>query len=224
MSLKVECEAVIQQFTNDLPQEVMDSLTGFIGRLVESGLAENAINVGDKAPEFNLPDIHGNQTKLSDLLKQGPVVINYYRGGWCPFCSLELKAYQNLLPEIKAAGGILVGISPEAPDHSLSTAEKFTLEFEVLSDWSNDVAGKYGLVFELEPAIREIYTSFGFELPEINGDDSWTLPIPAVYVVDQDGTVVWADVNANYTERAEPADVLQALKEISSENAQKATA
>ena len=224
MSLKVECEAVIQQFTNDLPQEVMDSLTGFIGRLVESGLAENAINVGDKAPEFNLPDIHGNQTKLSDLLKQGPVVINYYRGGWCPFCSLELKAYQNLLPEIKAAGGILVGISPEAPDHSLSTAEKFALEFEVLSDWSNDVAGKYGLVFELEPAIREIYTSFGFELPEINGDDSWTLPIPAVYVVDQDGTVVWADVNANYTERAEPADVLQALKEISSENAQKATA
>jgi peroxiredoxin len=151
-------------------------------------------------------------------------VINFYRGGWCPFCSLELKAYQNLLPEIKAAGGILVGISPEAPDHSLSTAEKFALEFEVLSDWSNDVAGKYGLVFELEPAIREIYTSFGFELPKINGDDSWTLPIPAVYVVDQDGTVVWADVNANYTERAEPADVLQALKEISSDNAQKATA
>ena len=224
MSLNAECEAVIQQFTNDVPQEVMDSLNGFIGRLVESGLAENAINVGDKAPEFNLPDIHGKQTKLSDLLEQGPVVINYYRGGWCPFCSLELKAYQNLLPEIKAAGGILVGISPEAPDHSLSTAEKFALEFEVLSDWSNDVAGKYGLVFELEPAIREIYTSFGFELPEINGDDSWTLPIPAVYVVDQDGTVVWADVNANYTERAEPADVLQALKEISSENAQKATA
>ena len=86
------------------------------------------------------------------------------------------------------------------------------------------MAGKYGLVFELEPAIREIYTSFGFELPKINGDDSWTLPIPAVYVVDQDGTVVWADVNANYTERAEPADVLQALKELSSDNAQKATA
>lgn len=224
MSLKAECEAVIKQFTNDVPPEVMDSLTGFIGRLVESGLAENAINVGDKAPEFNLPDIHGKQTKLSDLLQQGPVVINFYRGGWCPFCSLELKAYQNLLPEIKAAGGILVGISPEAPDNSLSTAEKFDLEFEVLSDWSNDVAGKYGLVFELEPAIREIYTSFGFELPKINGDDSWTLPIPAVYVVDRDGTVVWADVNANYTERAEPADVLQALKEISSENAQKASA
>ena len=82
MSLKAECEAVIKQFTNDVPQEVMDSLTGFIGRLVESGLAENAINVGDKAPEFNLPDIHGKQTKLSDLLEQGPVVINYYRGGY----------------------------------------------------------------------------------------------------------------------------------------------
>ena len=224
MSLKAECEAVIKQFMNDAPEEVMGSLTGFIGRLVESGLAEKAINVGDKAPDFNLLNIHGNQTRLSDLLKQGPVVINFYRGGWCPFCSLELKAYQDLLPEIIAAGGNIVGISPELPDNSLSTAEKAALEFEVLSDQGNAIAGKYGLVFELEPAIREIYASFGFELPKINGDDSWTLPIPAVYVVDQDGTVVWADVNANYTERAEPVDVLQAIKSISSDSAQKISA
>ena len=224
MSLKAECEAVINQFMNDLPEEVMGSLTGFIGRLVESGFANNAINVGDKAPDFSLPNVHGKQTKLSDLLADGPVVINYYRGGWCPFCSLELKGYQNLLAEIKAEGANLVGISPETPDSSLSTAEKFALEFEVLSDSGNKVAGNYGLVFELEPAIREIYSSFEFVLPEINGDDSWTLPIPATYVIDCDGTVVWADVNANYTERAEPADVLVALKEISSKNAQKASA
>lgn len=224
MTLKAECEAVIQQFMNDLPKEVMEALTGFIGRLVESGFADQAINVGDKAPDFSLPNVHGNAVKLYDLLKEGPVVINYYRGGWCPFCSLELKGYQSLLPEIKAAGGSLVGISPETPDNSLSTAEKFGLEFEVLSDLGNAVAARYGLVFELEPAIREIYTSFGFELPRINGDDSWTLPIPAVYVVDRDGTVVWADVNANYTERAEPAEMLKALKAISGADAQKATA
>ena len=212
MSLKAECEAVINQFISDLPEEVMGSLTGFIGRLVESGLADKAINVGDKAPDFTLPNVHGEKTRLYDLLNDGPVVINFYRGGWCPFCSLELKGYQDLLPEIKSAGGNLVGISPETPDNSLSTAEKFALEFEVLSDSGNTVADSYGLVFELEPAIREIYTSFEFVLPTINGDDSWTLPIPATYVIDRDGTVVWADVNANYTERAEPGDVLKALR------------
>lgn len=217
MSLKEECDAVIKQFMNDLPEEVMGSLTGFIGRLVESGFADKAINVNDKAPNFSLPNVHGNAVKLYDLLEEGPVVINFYRGGWCPFCSLELKGYQNLLSEIKAQGANLVGISPETPDNSLSTAEKFALEFEVLSDSGNSVANQFGLVFELEPAIREIYSSFDFVLPEINGDDSWTLPIPATYVIGRDGTVVWADVNANYTERAEPSDVLVALKNIASE-------
>ena len=224
MSLKAECEAVINQFMNDLPEEVMGSLTGFIGRLVESGLADRAINVGDRAPDFSLPNVHGKNTSLYELLNNGPVVINFYRGGWCPFCSLELKGYQNLLSEIKAAGGNLVGISPETPDNSLSNAEKFALEFEVLSDAGNSVANNYGLVFELEPAIREIYTSFDFVLPRINGDDSWTLPVPATYVIDRDGTVVWADVNANYTERAEPTDVLKVLRDIARENTQKATA
>ena len=219
MSLKAECEAVINKFISDLPEETMASLTGFIGRLVESGFADKAINVGDKAPDFSLPDVHGKQTRLSDLLKEGPVVINFYRGGWCPFCSLELKGYQDLLADIKAAGGNLVGISPETPDSSLSTAEKFAIEFKVLSDSGNKAASDYGLVFKLEPAIRQIYTSFEFELPKINGDDSWTLPIPATYVIDTDGTVAWADVNANYIERAEPSDVLQVLKELSTASA-----
>ncbi|MFK5914671.1 MAG: peroxiredoxin-like family protein [Woeseiaceae bacterium] len=212
MSLKAECEAVINQFMKDLPEEVMGSLNDFIGRLVDSEFSNKAINVGDKAPDFSLPNIHGRQTKLSDLLKDGPVVINFYRGGWCPFCSLELKGYQNILSEIQKEGANLVGISPQTPDNSLSTAENFSLEFEVLSDSGNSVANAYGLVFELEQAIREIYRSFEFTLPEINGDDSWTLPIPATYVINQDGTVVWADVNANYTVRAEPSDVLQALR------------
>lgn len=214
MSLKAECEAVINQFMNDLPEEIMGSLNDFIGRLVESDFSSKAINVGDKAPDFNLPNIHGKQTKLSDLLKESPLVISFYRGGWCPFCSLELKGYQNLLSEIHAEGANLVGISPETPDNSLSTAENFSLKFEVLSDSGNSVANAYGLVFELEPAIREIYSSFDFTLPEKNGDDSWSLPIPATYVINQDGTVVWADVNANYTQRAEPSDVLQALRKI----------
>ncbi len=218
MSLKEECQAVVKQFMTDVPEDVMGSITDFIGRLVENGIADKAINVGDKAPDFSLPNVHGKQIKLYDLLKDGPVVINFYRGGWCPFCSLELKAYQDVLSDIKAEGANLVGISPETPDNSLSTAEKFALEYEVLSDTGNRISDAYGLVFELEPVIREIYTSFDIVLPDINGDDSWTLPIPATYVINRDGTVFWAEVNANYTERAEPADVLKALREISSEN------
>lgn len=214
MLLKNGLESVINKFRADLPPEVNQGLGDFIGRLVEDGFAEKAIHVGDQAPDFDLSNVHNKKVRLSSLLDEGPVVINFYRGGWCPFCSLELKGYQQMLSEIKAEGAALVGISPETPDNSLSTAEKFALEFEVLSDTGNAAANAYGLVFELEPAIRDIYTQFDFVLPKINGDESWTLPVPATYVVDRDGTVAWADVNANYTERAEPADVLKALRQL----------
>jgi len=214
MSLKLEIEAVIKQFMADLPKETNNSLMGFIGRLVESGIAEKSANVGDKAHDFTLSNTNGDQVNFYDLLKSGPAIINFYRGGWCPFCSLELKGYQAMVPEINALGASLVAISPELPDNSLSTVEKLSLEFEVLSDLGNTVAKEFGLVFPLEPAIREIYKEFQFDLEKINGDDSWTLPIPATYVVDSDGTIIWADVNANYTSRAEPADVLKALVQL----------
>jgi peroxiredoxin len=214
MSLKAELDAVMNQFLATAPAEVTQTLSGFIHRLVERGVAGQAVTTGDQAPDFALPNVHGTDVGLSACLKQGPAVISFYRGGWCPFCNLELRAYQQVLPEIKAQGATLIAISPETPDGSLSTAEKHGLEFEVLSDSGNAVAADYGLVFEVEPAVRDLYASLGAMLPKANGDDSWTLPVPATYVVDTDGTIVWANVNANYVARAEPMEVVKVLRRI----------
>ena len=123
-------------------------------------------------------------------------------------------AYQKMLPKLNAHGASLIAISPERPDSSISTVERNGLGFEVLSDAGNAVAGMYGLAFALEPKMQALYAELGAELPRINGDESWTLPIPATYVVDEAQVVIWANVNANYLERAEPEEVLNALKKI----------
>lgn len=212
MLLKNELDSLANNFMATAPAEVRERLMECINHLISSGIEDKAIKVGDKAPDFSLPNANGRKVALYENLNQGPVLISFYRGGWCPFCNLELRAYQKMLPDIKACSATLIGISPEQPDYSLTTVEKNHLEFEVLSDLENKVATKYGLVFALDTSIRRLYAELGAELPKINADESWTLPIPATYLVDQDGIIIWANVNANYLERAEPAIVLSALK------------
>jgi peroxiredoxin len=158
-----------------------------------------------------LPDATGTKVSLSALLAKGPVVLAFYRGGWCPYCSTELRALQARLAEFNAAGATLVAVSPQTPDASLSTAEKLNLAFPVLSDEGNQVAESFGLVFSLPEALREVYLGFGLDLPTANGDDTFRLPIPATYVIRADGTVAWRFADADYTKRAEPDDVLAAL-------------
>lgn len=170
--------------------------------------------VGAHAPDFTLPDSTGEHVSLSSLLSRGPVVLAFYRGGWCPHCSTELRAYQARLAEISSLGAALVAVSPQTPDNSLSTREKLELAFPVLSDTGNVVARSYGLVFSLPEELREIYAGFGLDLPTANGDDSFELPLPATYVIDTEGAVVWRHVDADYTKRAEPNDVIAALAAI----------
>lgn len=220
MSLQSEIEAVVSQFMANAPVGVKQSLYGFINQLVESGIAHRALNVGDKAPDFTLPNAYGSPVTLRDRLRDGPVVLVFYRGGWCPFCNLQLHAYQKTLPELRAYQAALIGVSPQVPDESLSTAQKNALDFDVLSDVGNSVAANYGLVFSLAPEIRRLYQQLGADLPRINGDESWTLPVTATYIIDRDSTIVWAHVNANYLERAEPQDVLQALRVLASNDRQ----
>ena len=140
------------------------------------------------------------------------MVINFYRGGWCPYCNVELREFQKVLPEIKELGATLIAISPELPDNSLSTKEKNELDFEVLSDQGNKVAKDFGLVFEMADELKKVYDKFGLDIPKFNGDDSWEIPMPATYVIDSDGTVKFSFVDADYTVRAEPSDVIEALK------------
>ncbi|MEM8613626.1 MAG: peroxiredoxin-like family protein [Cyanobacteria bacterium P01_H01_bin.105] len=201
-------------FQQKVAQDVKDTMAAATEALESAGLANQALTVGDTAPDFELPDATGKTVRLSELLKQGPVVINFYRGEWCPYCNLELRAFQNLLPEFKQAGATLVAISPELPDHSLSVTEKHSLEFAVLSDVGNQVSRQYGLVFTLDASLKPIYQNFGIDIPTSNGDDSYELPMPATYVIDSSGRIRYAFAEADYTQRAEPQDVLAVVNEL----------
>lgn len=214
MSLQIELDELYTGFTKKVPPDVLDTMLNATRRLVDSGIAENSLKVGEKAPDFNLPNPKGHSVGLNQLLEKGPVVLNFYRGGWCPYCSLELNAYKSRLSEIEELGASLVAISPQTPDNSLSTAEKNDLQFQVLSDVGNKTANEFGLVFTLAEELHDLYKSFGLDIPKYNGDDSWELPMPGTYVLDKDGTVKFAFTNADYTKRAEPDDVISALKDL----------
>lgn len=190
---------------------IMDQATA---QIAASGLVESSLAVGVVVPDFSLPVATGAMVSLSTLLAKGPVVIAFYRGGWCPYCSTELRALQVRLPEITAAGATLVAISPQTPDNSLSSAEKLALTFTVLSDEGNRVAESFGLVFELPESLREVYEGFGIDLPAANGDTTFRLPLPATYVIDADGIVAWRFVDPDYTKRGEPDDVIAILEAL----------
>ncbi|MFC7338575.1 peroxiredoxin-like family protein [Haloferula chungangensis] len=186
-----------------------------IEAVAASGIVDKAKNVGDKAPDFTLKNATGKEVSLKSLLKDGPVVLTWYRGGWCPYCNIAMAALQKELPEIKKAGAQLVALSPELPDKTLTTSEKNHLEFEVLSDTNHGVADDYGIVFELTPKVRELYKS-KFDLTEFNGKDAGDgkLPLAATYIIDTDGTIRWAFLDADYRKRAEPSDIVDFLNEM----------
>ncbi|WP_153556657.1 peroxiredoxin-like family protein [Roseimaritima sediminicola] len=181
-------------------------------RLQESRIVATAPKTGDNLADFELPNHLGEKRSLATLRERGPVVVTFYRGGWCPYCNLELRAYQAVFPEIKAAGATLVAITPELPDASLSTAEKNGLEFEVLTDADAVYARQVGLVFTLPEPLRPIYQGLGINIEEHNGDGQFDLPLAATFVVDIDGSIASAFVNADYTARAEPSDVVKVLQ------------
>jgi peroxiredoxin len=168
--------------------------------------------VGDAAPDFELPDARGGSVTLGRLRRDGPVVLVFYRGAWCPYCNLQLRALQAALEDIHAGGATLVAISPQTPDKSLTLAEQAELAFPVLSDIGNAVARSYGLVFALGADDRELHRGIGIDLTAFNGDDSWELPAPAVFVVDPDGTIRFASVAGDYRWRVGPDEVLAALR------------
>lgn len=194
-----------------IPAETLAVMDAATDEVTATWDPEASVTVGSIAPDFTLPDATGNKVSLSDLLGAGPVVLTLYRGGWCPYCSTELRALQAILPELRQAGATLVAVSPQTPDNSLSTAEKLELAFPVLSDEGNAVARSFGLVYSLPESLRAVYAGFGLDLPAANGDDSFELPVPATYVIGRDGLVAWSFADADYTRRAEPADILGAL-------------
>ena len=178
-----------------------------------SGILANAKNIGDIAPDFSLTNAVKEQTSLYEYLEKGPVVLTWYRGGWCPYCNLTLQRLQQIMPDIQQLGGNLLALTPELPDQSLSTVEKHELNFEVLSDVGNKVARTYGLVFKLTNEVADIYQK-SFDLHGYNGDESNELPLAATYVIDQNKVIQYAFLDAEYRHRAEPYEILEVLRTI----------
>ncbi len=212
MSLSERIREMTAEAARQIPANVLEIMQKATEKLKASGIENKALKEGDTAPDFKLPDHKGGEVSLSELLEKGPVVISFYRGEWCPYCNLEIKALQDALPEIEDLGASLVAISPQTPPHSQTMAEKHALAFDVLSDVGNRVARQFGLVFTLAEELRPIYAQFGIDLPAHNGEDTFELPIPATYVIGTDGVIVKAFVDANYTARLEPDEILNVLK------------
>lgn len=177
---------------------------------------KNAIKIGQKAPSFELPDPEGKLISLNSLLEKGPVVITFYRGNWCPYCNLQLRALQARLDDIYALGATLVAISPQVPDGSLTKDEISKMAFIVLSDQDAKVALQYGVAWEVPEFLMEhMRVDRKLDLDKINNGKGNVLPIPATFILGRDGVVTWSYVNVDYRSRSEPDEIIEALKKLS---------
>jgi peroxiredoxin len=210
-TLKVKLDDVSAKYAAKITPEQSAAQKRGIEEVRASLATTKKLGVGDLAPSFELPDANGKPASLKSMLAQGPVVVTFYRGGWCPYCNIQLHEYQQILPEIKAMGAQLVAISPEKPDQSLSTAEKNKLEFSVLSDAGSKAADTFGIAYELTPSIAPMAPM----LKKHNAEGT-KLPLSATYVINRDGKIAYAFVNEDYRVRAEPTEILAALKSLSS--------
>ncbi len=204
-----------KHISSAVPADIKTKFDQDAGQLTEQFRSPLKLRKGDKAPLFELPNAAGHIVKLSDLLNGGPVVLTFYRGTWCPFCNLVLSMYQKILPQIKERGASLVAISAQAPDHSLSMKEKNQIEFEVLSDAHNEVARQYTSVFQNNADAIAIMKQLGLDFYSFYSDNSGELPVPALYIIDKQATVVFAgSKGGDYRERTEPAEIIEALDNI----------
>jgi len=182
--------------------------------LIASGQAERTKKAGDLAPIFTLKDQDGAQVSSAAVLAKGPLVVTFYRGVWCPYCNMELQAIQAALPDVVARGASVVAISPQTAPNSRRSARQNNLSFPILSDEMGDVAAAFGLRFRLPDYLVDLYRSFKNNLPTVNADPSWTLPMPARYVIGTDGVVAYAEVNPDYTKRPDPTELLPVLDRL----------
>jgi len=212
MSLQQELDAFRAEFERTAPAGRAALYNAKVEELARAFPRDRIPGAGAPAPDFTLPDALGRPVALSQALRGGPAVVTFYRGGWCPYCNIQLRAYQQALPEIAALGGRLFAISPQQPDASLSTAEKNALTFDVLSDAGNKVARAFGLVYALPEELRDALRSNGKALPGINGDDSWELPLTGTFVVGRNGRIALAWVDTDYRKRLAPEEIIAALR------------
>lgn len=213
-SVTEELKNLEEKSSSQTPKEVLEAGRKGNEELRASGILKTALNVGGKMPAFTLADATGQAVRSDELLKEGNLVIVFYRGAWCPFCNLYLRGLQKHLPEIKAKGGNLIAISGETPDNSLSVEQKNNLEFKVLSDPHFDTARKFGIVYQVPKPVNDVVLSYGLDFREYYQTEESELPLSATYVVNQKGEIVYAFLEPDYKKRADPAVLIEALSKI----------
>jgi peroxiredoxin len=219
MSLQDKLDAFKADFeTNKAPKEAVAAFHKATAELVASGQAERALKAGDRAPTFELADPDGRRVSSADLLARGPLVVTFYRGIWCPYCNMDLQAIEATAAEIRATGASLVAISPQAPANSRRSQRENHLSFPILGDPQAQVADAFGLRFRLPDYLVEIYSGLGVNLAAINDDPSWSLPMPARFVIGRDGIIAYAEVNPDYTRRPDPEELLPVLRRLQPES------
>jgi peroxiredoxin len=215
LTIRQQSEQLRAVAADRLPAEVVEVFDRSIKEFLDQGVPIRSIKAGDVLERFTLEDATGKAVSLDQLVESGPAVIVFYRGGWCPYCNLALRSYQqDLLPQLDAFGARLVAISPQSPDESLSTKEKGALEFTVLSDPGARVADRIGIAFEQADDVLIAQRTLGLDLTKVNAEGAVRLPRPTVLVVDQDRIVHFVDVQPDYTARTEVADIIAALTEL----------
>ena len=200
--------------SKNIPQEKKDIMDEFLRSLIASHIENKSLKNGDRIPKHELLDIFGNKKNISDYFGEGPVIISFYRGSWCPYCNLELSELAKSLERLKWLKCKLVAVSPELPDKSFSFKQKLGLDFDVLSDPNSEFAKKFHIVFQLNKEMIEVYKEFGINIAESNGTKNSQLPIPASFIFDKKGILRYSFVKADYTERLSPETLIEEVEKI----------
>ena len=206
--------ATAQHLATALPPTAARGIDGGIARTEAAGITRHALAAGQPAPNFTLPDAAGQPQTLATLLARGPVVLTFYRGNWCPYCNVQLRAYQQALPELARYDATLVAVSPQTPDFTSLTASEKELTFPVLSDAGNAVARQYGLAYGVGTEVADTLRDVGIDLAAYNGTTDDELPLTATFLIGTDGVIAWARVEANFKHRPDPTALLAALAQL----------
>jgi peroxiredoxin len=203
-----------RDFRERASREQLHTLEQAAIRLEMLQIAEHGLHTGDMLPDLALPDAAGALHRGEELLARGPLVLSFFRGGWCPYCDLAMRALEEARPRLEALGATIVGVLPEKPENLARTSAEKSLGFRLLSDTGGSYARICGLEFELTPAHRDFYSELGVDIGRNNAGAGWALPLPASYVVDPSGIVRWSFVDPDYRKRAEPTDLIDAVARL----------
>lgn len=210
-SLANQIELLNTELLKQVPEEILINFQKSIEDLRTLNIENTSLKIGDTLPEFFLPNANNETITSKSLLKKGKMIIAFYRGSWCPYCNLELRALQENLKKIKAQGVVLAAISPQSPDHSLTLIEKHNLQFEVLTDYNNNYAKQLGITFKLQDFVLPHYQALGINLSDFNKNEENTIPVPAVFLTDENGVVIYKFLDVNYMNRIDIDDLTALL-------------